>query len=150
MSDNTDANQVSVTNVVQDETPKQPTKKQFTEDELANVLTMKQKRNLGIASTRPKTEKEIQRIEALRERMREINNRRREEKTKIIEKPQKPVKRKPPPPSESSEESSSDEYIQRKAKKVNKTLAQMSKVDQYIHQLKAQNSHNPYFNLMMR
>lgn len=121
--------------------------KQFSVDELSAVLTAKQKRSLGIEAARPKTEKELNRLNALRERMREINNKRREEKEKQKQPPVKP--KRPAPPPESSE-SSSDEYIQRKAKKVNKTLQQLSKMDQYIAHLKQQNSHNPFFNLMMR
>lgn len=130
----------------------------LTAEQLASVLSAKQKRKLGLLPPREYTEKEKQRLEALRERMRAINNKRKEDKEKAMKArqqeaspPPAPKKKRPEPESESgSEDESSDHYIQKKAKKVNKTLHQMSKMDKYIAELRQQNSHNPFFNLLMR
>lgn len=135
------------------EPPKaEPVKVGLTAEQLASVLSAKQKRKLGLLPPREHTEKEKNRLEALRERMRAINNKRKEDKqAKVAAVKSEPIKRKKPEPEpESEEESSSDQYIQKKAKKVNKTLHQLSKMEQYMEQLKSQNSHNPYFNLLMR
>jgi len=118
-------------------------------------LTLKQKKALGIVS-KEETEKQKARNEALRERMRRIN----EERKKAREASKPP----PPPPApekkkkqkkvveEISEESesSSDEYIQRKAKKVKKTLDHLSTIEERLAHLRSQNSSNPYFQLLCR
>lgn len=127
----------------------------LTADQLASVLSAKQKRKLGLLPPREYTEKEKARLDALRERMRAINNKRKEDKeaamkNRKIEVKATPKRKEPEPESEEQQDESSDEYIQKKAKKVNKTLHQLSKMDQYMAQLRQQNSHNPFFNLLMR
>jgi hypothetical protein len=127
----------------------------LTAEQLASVLSAKQKRKLGLLPPREYTEKEKARLDALRERMRAINNKRKEDKEATMKARKieaKPVlKRKEPEPDEEpEEEESSDEYIQKKAKKVNKTLHQLSKMDQYMAQLRQQHSHNPFMNLLLR
>ena len=136
------------------EPPKAASTSGLTAEQLASVLSAKQKRKLGLLPAREYTEKEKERLEALRERMRALNNKRREDKEATIKnrkvEPKPEPKRKQPDPESEVDEVSSDEYIQKKAKKVNKTLHQLSKMDEYMAQLRQQNSHNPFFNLLMR
>ena len=133
-----------------------PAAQAISESILHAVLNDRQKRKLGLLPKREPTEKEVARLEALRERMRAMNNARKEAKLKRIPevkvaaaKP-KPTKRKIVEESESSEESESDQYIQKKAKKVNKTLQQLSRVEQHMQQLKQVQQTNPFYNLLRR
>lgn len=132
-----------------------PAAQAISESILHAVLTDRQKRKLGLLPKREPTEKEVARLDALRERMRAMNNARKEAKlkkipdVKVVPKVQK--RKQVSESSESSEEDSeSDHYVQKKAKKVNKTLKQLTKVEQHMQQLRQSQSTNPFYRLLAR
>lgn len=111
-------------------------------------LNMKQKRALGLL-TKEESDKQKARNQILRERMIRINEERkkaREAAKPVVKKREKKVA--PPPESESS--SSSDEYIQKKAKKVKKTLDAINSIDERLSLLRRSNSTNPYISLLCK
>lgn len=125
---------------------------------LHSILNDRQKRKLGLLPKREPTEKEKERLEALRERMRAMNNARREKKlqsiptVKVVSQPKPAKKRKQPESSDESESESvsEDPYVQKKARKVNQTLKQLTKVEQHMAQLRQVQAQNPFYHLLRR
>lgn len=122
---------------------------------LHSILNDRQKRKLGLLPKREPTEKEKERLEALRERMRAMNHARKEKKLKSIPTVQvvpqvKPSKKRKQESSDESESESEDLYVQKKARKVNQTLKQLTKVEQHMAQLRQVQAQNPFYHLLRR
>lgn len=133
-------------------TPQETAKPSLTIDpsKLEGVkLTLKQKRALGLVSAE-ETEKQKARNEVLRQRMLRINEERKKAKAAavVVEKPKKA--KRPPPVQVEESSSSSDEYIQRKAKKVKKTIQALNSIDERLAELRKSNPSNPFFSLLCR
>lgn len=119
---------------------------------LLAVLTQKQKKALGLLPEKYQSEKAKARNQMLSERMRKINEERKAQAKQavkgVVEAPKKRKAKKVETESEEEETSSEDQVIQKRAKKVDKTIQHLSRVEERLQSL--QSSQNPYMRLMFR